>query len=105
MAVSQAWGVCIGRCGLRTERRGSSVDVIGGRGGFRRRAADGSIGMSDVGSVSGAAGGLVGVEVATEVLKRANDQQQVAASLLADAVEMVQAIQEAGKGEHVDATA
>ena len=58
--------------------------------------------MREVGGVSEAAGGLTGVQVATEVLKRANDQQQVAASLLSEAVETVRAIQEEGKGEQID---
>jgi hypothetical protein len=48
---------------------------------------------------------MTGVQVAVEVLKRANDQSQVAVSLLEDAVALGEAIQEEGKGGSIDARA
>ncbi|MBU0639876.1 MAG: hypothetical protein KKB50_13490 [Planctomycetes bacterium] len=62
--------------------------------------------MSDISAIAAQAthnaAEAVATEVATRTLKLANEQQQVVATLLEDAVEVAAQIAEAGQGQHVD---
>ena len=61
--------------------------------------------MSGIEALSGSIAEQVATEIAIKVMKMADGQQQAAATLLEDALETAERIQETGKGERVDATA